>query len=49
MEFEWKNFRGFTTLQMLDEMQNMMTESKCEPEQFTGRVIFVSMYNDIDW
>ena len=26
-----------------------MTESKCEPEQFKGRIIFMSMYNDIDW
>ena len=27
----------------------MMTESKCEPEHFKGRIIFMSMYNDIDW
>ena len=27
----------------------MMTESKFEPEQFKGRIIFMSMYNDIDW
>ena len=25
----------------------MMTEMKCEPEQFQGRIIFMSMYNDI--
>ena len=25
----------------------MMTEMKCTPEQFQGRVIFMSMYNDI--
>ena len=24
----------------------MMTESKCEPEQFKGRIIFMSMHND---
>ena len=26
MEFEWTNFPGFTTLQILDEIQKMMTE-----------------------
>ena len=45
-EFEWKNFQGVTTLGNLDEMQKMMTESKCEPEQFKGRIIFMSI-NDI--
>ena len=35
---EWKNFQGFTTLGILDEIQKMMTESKCEPEQFKGRI-----------
>ena len=32
-----------------DMIQNMMTEIKCEPEQFTGRIIFMSVYNDIVW
>ena len=49
MELEWKNFTGFTSLGILDEIQKMMTESKCEPEQFQGRIIFMSMYSDIDW
>ena len=26
-----------------------MTETQCEPEQFQGRIIFMSMYNDIAW
>ena len=26
-----------------------MTEIKCKLEQFQGRVIFMSMYNDIVW
>ena len=45
----WKNFSGFTTLQILAEIQNMMTETQCEPEHFPGRIIFMSMYNDIVW
>ena len=44
-----ENFAGSTTLGILDEIPKMMTKSKCEPEQFKGRIIFVSMYNDIDW
>ena len=27
----------------------MMIETQCEPEQFQGRIIFMSMYNDIVW
>ena len=34
IEFEWKTFPVFTTLGILDAIQKMMTESKCEPEQF---------------
>ena len=49
MEFEWTIFSGFTTLGILDEIQKMMTESNCEPEQFEGRIIFMSMYNDNVW
>ena len=49
MEFEWTNFPGFTTLKILDEIQKMMTELQCEPEQLKGRIIFMSMYNDIVW
>ena len=27
----------------------MMGELQCEPENFTGRIIFMSMFNDIVW
>ena len=49
MEVEWKNFTGFTTLGFLSEIQKMMAEVKCDPEQFQGRIIFMSMFNDIVW
>ena len=50
MGFEWKNFPGFTTWGILEDIQKMMTELQCEPEQFKGRIIFMSMYNDfISW
>ena len=48
MELEWNMFQGFTTLRILDEIQKVTTEAKCEPEHFKGRIIFMSMYNDFD-
>ena len=33
-EFAWKIFPEFTTLIILDEIQKIMTELECEPEQF---------------
>ena len=44
-----ENIPGFTTVQILTEIQNMMTETQCEPEQCTGVIIVTSMYNDIVW
>ena len=41
MEFEWKNFSGFTTLGIPAEIQNMMAELKCELVEFQGRIIFI--------
>ena len=49
MAFEWKNFTGFTTMGILEEIHKLMTELQCETEQFKGRIIFMSMYNDIVW
>ena len=46
MEFEWTIFSGFT---IHEEIPKLMTELQCEPEQFKGRMIFMSMYNDIVW
>ena len=42
---------NFSTIHygILGENQKMMTESKCEPEHFQGSIIFMSMYNDVDW
>ena len=32
---------------ILSEIQQMMGELQCEPENFTGRIIFMSMFHDI--
>ena len=48
MEFEWNIFPGFTILQVVQEVQKFMSKM-CEPEQFQGRITFMSMFNDIIW
>ena len=44
MEFEWKIFPGFTAVAILNQIQQMMGEFQCEPDNFTGRIIFMSMF-----
>ena len=48
MEFEWNIFPGFTTLQLVDKVQKFMNKMS-DPDQFQGRIIFMSMFNDIIW
>ena len=43
-----EKFLGFTTFQILAEIQRMMSSMNCNPEPFKGRIIFMSMYNDIN-
>ena len=48
MEFEWNIFPGFTTLQLCNKVQQFMNKIG-DPSQFKGRIIFMSMFNDIIW
>ena len=49
MEFEWNIFPGFTTLQLCYKVQEFLSKMSKEPEEFTGQIIFMSMFNDISW
>ena len=49
MEFEWKIFAGFNTAGIVNEILKMMGELQCDPAYFKGRIIFMSMFNDIVW
>ena len=49
LEFEWKIFPGFTSMAILNEIQQMMGKLLCEPANFTGRIIFMSTFNDTPW
>ena len=46
-EFEWNIFPGFTTLQLCDRISDLLSSLGQSPETFTGRILFMSMFNDI--
>ena len=48
MGFEWNIFPGSSTLELVREVQKFMSKM-CDPDQFQGRIIFMSMFNDIIW
>ena len=41
-------FPGFNTLQLCNEIQEFMSKMR-DPSEFKGRIIFMSMFNDILW
>ena len=47
MEFEWNIFQGFNTLQLNDEVRCLLLRLGETPEKFTGRIFFMTMFNDI--
>ena len=49
IEFEWNIFPGLTTLQLVHKVQYLLLRLGVTPEKFTGRIIFMSMFNDISW
>ena len=49
MELEWNIFTGFNTLQLSQEVKELLLRLNETPENFTGRIIFMSMFNDISW
>ena len=46
-EFEWNIFPGFTTLQLCGKVTDLLSNMGETPETFTGRILFMSMFNDI--
>ena len=46
-EFEWNIFQGFTTLQLYGKVTDLLFRFGETPEIFTGRILFMSMFNDI--
>ena len=47
MEFEWNIFPGFNTLQLSEEVKRLLLGLGETPENFTWKILFLSMFNDI--
>ena len=47
MEFEWNIFPGFNTLQLNEKVKSLLLRLDETPENYTGRILFMSMFNDI--
>ena len=47
MDFEWNIFTGFNTLQLNEDVKSLLLGLGETPENFTRRIIFMSMSNDI--
>ena len=46
-EVVWHIFPGFDTLQLSEEVKRLLFRLEETPESFTGRILFMSMFNDI--
>ena len=46
-EFEWNIFPGFATLQLCGKVNDLLSNLGETPENFTGIILFMSMFNDI--
>ena len=46
-EFDWNIFPGFTSLQLCDKINDLLSNLGQTPENFTGRILFMSMFTDI--
>ena len=47
MDFEWNICPGFNTLQLNDEVKCLLMRLGKTPENFTGRIIFMTMFSGI--
>ncbi len=46
-EFGWNIFPGFTTLQLCDKINDLLSNLGQTPATSTGRILFMSMFSDI--
>ena len=46
-ELEWNIFPGYDTLQLCGKVKDLLSRLGETPEHFTGRILFMSMFNDI--
>ena len=46
-KFKWNIFPGFDTLQLYDKVKSLLSRLGETSENFRGRILFMSMFNDI--
>ena len=49
IDFEWNIFSRVTSLEILQKIQKDVQDRHIEPEDCEDRIIFMSMFNDIEW
>ena len=49
MELEWHISQDSPRCSSATNVQEFLSKMSEEPEEFTGRIIFMSMFNDISW
>ena len=49
IEFESKDFPRCSSLSVLEEIQKDLARKNNQPEEFKDQIIFMSMFNDIEW
>ena len=49
IEIEWSIFPGRTSLEIFHKIQGDLQTQNIEPENFEGRISFMSMFDDIEW
>ena len=49
IEFEWNIFPGLASLEILQKIRKDLKDQNLQPENFEGRIIFMSMFSDIGW
>ena len=49
IELEWTNFPEFSSISILREIQQDLETKNIQPEDVKDRIIFMSMFNDIEW
>ena len=49
MVSQWNIFPRFTTLQLCNKVPEFMSKMIVKPEEQKGRIVFMSLFNDISW
>ena len=49
IEFEWNISTGLSSLEIFQKSQKNLQDQNIENEHFEGRIIFMLIFNDIDW